>query len=97
MGSSGDESSHPDEKPAHQVTLSKAFGVGKFEVTFDQWDACVDGGGCKAVDDEGWGRGNRPVINVDYAAARGYTVWLSKKTGQTYRLLSEAEIGRAHV
>ena len=91
MGSSGDESSHPDEKPPHHVTIPRAFGVGKFEVTFDQWDACVSGGGCKNVDDEGWGRGNRPVINVDYAAAKSYTIWLSKKTGKSYRLLTESE------
>jgi len=91
MGSSGDESGHLDEKPSHSVTIARAFGVGKFEVTFDQWDACVTAGGCKTVDDEGWGRGTRPVINIDYAAARGYTEWLSKKTGKSYRLLSEAE------
>jgi formylglycine-generating enzyme required for sulfatase activity len=49
MGSGGDESSHPDEKPAHSVTFSKAFAVGKFEVTFDQWDACVLAGACRVV------------------------------------------------
>ena len=91
MGSGDEESSHPDEKPAHRVTIAKPFAVGKFEVTFDQWDACVSAGACKPAEDEGWGRGSRPVINVDYSAARAYAAWLSKKTGQSYRLLSESE------
>ena len=55
------------------VTISKPFAVGKFEVTFDEWDACVRGGGCVPATDEGWGRGNRPVINVSWTDADRYT------------------------
>jgi formylglycine-generating enzyme required for sulfatase activity len=66
--------------------------VGKFEVTFQEWDACVAAGGCAhRPDDQGWGRGRRPVINVSWYDAKEYAGWLSRKTGKTYRLLSEAE------
>ena len=62
-------------------------------MTFAEWDACVAAGGCKhKPDDQGWGRGNRPVINVSWDdAAKEYLPWLSRKTGKTYRLLTEAE------
>lgn len=91
MGSDDVESSHPDEKPAHRVRIGRAFAIGKFEVTFEQWDACVADRGCPPLADEDWGRGTRPVINVDYPAARGYAAWLTRKTGKPYRLPSEAE------
>lgn len=91
MGSDNSESTLPDEKPAHLVRIAKSFAVGKFEVTFDEWDACVADGGCKKVDDESWGRGRRPVIDVNYAAVKAYASWLSNKTAKQYRLLSEAE------
>ena len=61
-------------------------------MTFDEWDACVSAGGCGyKPGDEGWGRGSRPVINVDWDDAQEYVSWLSQKTGKPYRLLSEAE------
>ena len=91
MGSNSKEGSLPDEKPAHPVTIVKPFAVGKFEVTFAQWDACAADGACNRVDDENWGRGDQPVINVDFAAAKAYVSWLSKKSGKRYRLLSESE------
>lgn len=84
----------PDyEFPVHNVTIPRAFAVSKYEVTFAQWDACVAGGGCGGYrpDDEGWGRGSRPVIAVSWDDAQEYVAWLSRQTGQTYRLLSEAE------
>ena len=81
-----------DEGPVHRVTIPQPFAVGRYEVTFDQWDACVADGGCSHVpDDYGWGRGNRPVINVSWHDAGEYVDWLSHKTGKRYRLLSEAE------
>lgn len=91
MGSSNTESTLPDEKPAHTVRIARAFAVGKFEVTFQEWDACAAEGDCKPADDEDWGRGRRPVINIDHAAAKTYAAWLSRRTGKSYRLLSEAE------
>ena len=77
----------------HKVTFAHPFAVGRFAVTFDEWDACVADGGCKGYKpwDNGWGRGNRPVINVSWSDANSYTVWLSERTGKSYRLLSEAE------
>lgn len=82
-----------DEDPRRKVTIANKFAVGKFEVTFSEWDACVKGSGCNGYKprEKGWGRGNRPVINVNWYDAKAYVTWLSHKTKQTYRLLSEAE------
>jgi formylglycine-generating enzyme required for sulfatase activity len=81
-----------DEGPQHRVVIAQPFAVGKFEVTFAEWDACAAEGGCTTKPgDEGWGRGRHPVINVSWPDAVQYTAWLSKKTGKAYRLLSEAE------
>jgi formylglycine-generating enzyme required for sulfatase activity len=81
-----------DEDPQHTVAIADAFSVGRFEVTFDDWDACYDAGGCSIrAFDWGWGRGNRPVILVSWDDAKQYASWLSKVTGKHYRLLSEAE------
>jgi formylglycine-generating enzyme required for sulfatase activity len=93
MGSPKDEKGRrDDEGPQHKVTIARSIAVGKFEVTFDEWDACVAAGGCShKPEDAGWGRGRRPVINVSWEDAQGYVRWLSKKTGKSYRLLSEAE------
>ena len=76
-----------------KITISRAFAAGKFEVTFDEWGACVAAGGCGDYrpSDEGWGRGQRPVMNISWADANQYLQWLSQKTGKTYYLLSEAE------
>lgn len=80
-----------NEKPVHTVQMA-AFRMGKHEVTFDQWDACVADGGCThQPDDKGWGRGKRPVINVSWDDIQTYLSWLNKKTGKQYRLPSEAE------
>jgi formylglycine-generating enzyme required for sulfatase activity len=81
------------EGPVHAVTIAKPFAVGRYAVTFAQWDACVGDGGCGGYKpaDEGWGRGRRPVINVNYDDAQAYVAWLKRKTGKSYRLLSEAE------
>jgi formylglycine-generating enzyme required for sulfatase activity len=82
-----------DEFPQHKVTIGKPFSVAKFEVTFDDWDACVELGGCKNYwpGDSGWGRGNRPVIDVNWDDAQQYVAWLSQLAGKRYRLLTEAE------
>lgn len=80
-----------DEGPPHAVTIPKAIAVGRYEVRFDEWVLCVRDGACRAVSDSGFGRGARPVINVSYGDAQAYAQWLSKKSGKSYRLLSEAE------
>ncbi|MFZ2300677.1 MAG: TolC family outer membrane protein [Gallionella sp.] len=76
-----------------QKTISNAFAVGKYEVTFAEWDACVAGGGCAKYrpNDQGWGRGRQPVVNVNWNDAKKYVRWLSQKTGKNYRLLTETE------
>jgi formylglycine-generating enzyme required for sulfatase activity len=82
-----------DEGPQQEVTIPSPFAVGKFEVTFDEWDACLAAGGCNGYrpSDVGWGRGKRPVVIVSWDDAQAYVAWLSSKTGRPYRLLSEAE------
>jgi formylglycine-generating enzyme required for sulfatase activity len=66
--------------------------LGKYEITFDEWEACAQELGCKEVpDDHGWGKGRYPIINLTYQDIGDYLAWISKKTGQTYRLPSEAE------
>jgi formylglycine-generating enzyme required for sulfatase activity len=94
MGSPGDERGRDsDEGPQHSVSISRSFAVGRYSVMFDEWDACVADSGCNNYkpSDQGWGRGRRPVINVSWDDAKSYVVWLSRKTGKPYRLLSEAE------
>ena len=93
MGSpSSEQGRRDDESPRHRVTISKPFAVGKYEVTFSQWDACVAEGGCShRPSDNSWGRNERPVINVNWKDAKAYVKWLSGRTGHQYRLLSESE------
>ena len=91
------------EGPQHRVDIGYAFAVGVYEVTFAEWNACLDAGGCGVFQcgdqtcgeyrpgDEGWGRDTRPVIYVDWDDAQLYADWLSAYTGARYRLLSEAE------
>ncbi|MEQ1717968.1 MAG: formylglycine-generating enzyme family protein [Hyphomicrobium sp.] len=81
------------EGPRRDVVIGRPIAAGKTEVTFAEWDACVADGGCKHVPrDPGWGRGRRPVVNVSWNdATREFLPWLSKKTGQAYRLLTESE------
>ncbi len=88
MGSSKNDR----EKPVHEVRIAKPFAIGIREVTFEEWDRCASEHSCKfRPGDRGWGRGNRPVINVSWVDAKEFVTWLSQKTGQVYRLPSEAE------
>jgi formylglycine-generating enzyme required for sulfatase activity len=77
----------------HRVVIPKPFALSKYEVTFEQWEACVADDGCGGLvpDDQGWGRANHPVIDVGWDDAKAYVAWLSRKTGKQYRLPSEAE------
>lgn len=84
----------------NQVTIANPLAIGKFEVTYDEWEACVAGGACSPMP-EGvtsgvftttrWGKGRQPVIFPQRSDALAYLAWLSKKTGHSYRLLSLAE------
>jgi formylglycine-generating enzyme required for sulfatase activity len=96
VGPPADEKGRSDnEGPQRKVTFANPFAVGKFEVTFAEWHACVSERGCKhEPGDAGYGIGNgkRPVINVSWIdITKEFLPWLSSKTGRTYRLLSEAE------
>ena len=87
-----DKDALANEVPQHQVTIVEPFAVSKFELAFDEWDTCVAYGDCpQGVTDNGLGRGRQPVFNVTWDDAQRYVAWLSKMTGKTYRLLSEAE------
>lgn len=80
-----------EEVPVHAVHV-KPFQIGKYEVTFDEWDACARSGPCSAdIFDQRWGRGRRPVVNVRWDEAQTYVRWLSAQTGKHYRLPTEAE------
>jgi len=94
LGSPPYETKRKDsEGPLKPVSIEYTLEVGKFEVTFAEWDKCVAAGGCAghSPKDGNWGRGNRPVINVSWNDTQNYIKWLNKKTGLKYRLLSEAE------
>src|SRR5262249_13929275 len=80
-----------NEKPPHTVRIAAPFAVSRFAVMFPEWDAAVADGGCNGYRPKGWGRGALPVINVSWVDAKTYASWLSLKTGEVYRLLSEAE------
>ena len=76
------------EKPVHEVVMARPFALSKYEVTFADYDKFTHP---NKVDDRGWGRGRRPVINVSWDDANEYSAWLSAETGKRYRLPTEAE------
>ncbi len=90
MGNSSDGAA-ADEKPAHRVTIAAPFALSKYEVTFEDYDRFVADTGWANPDDEGWGRGKQPVLNVSWGDAVAYAGWLTEHTGAIYRLPSEAE------
>jgi formylglycine-generating enzyme required for sulfatase activity len=88
-----------NERPQHEVSIDYHLAIGKFEVTFEDWDSCVSARGCwqsRAPGDEGWGRGRRPVMSVSWRdIEHEYLPWLNNKLGlrgaAAYRLPSDAE------
>jgi formylglycine-generating enzyme required for sulfatase activity len=100
MGSPTSEPGSLDvEGPQHRVTIARPFAVGRYEVTFAEWDACVSASGCSYAPHDGsigfgpsFGRGKHPVINVSWDDTKQYVSWINSKVGkQVYRLLTEAE------
>jgi formylglycine-generating enzyme required for sulfatase activity len=80
------------EDPLHRVTFARPFAVGRFTISFDEWDACLADGGCGGnKGDDKFGRGRLPAQGINFEAAKSYLAWLSRKVGRTYRLPSESE------
>lgn len=80
-----------DELPIRELNFDKDFYLSMYEITFSQYDKFANDTGRELPDDEGWGRDNRPVVNVSWQDATAYAQWLSNKTEQLFRLPSEAE------
>jgi formylglycine-generating enzyme required for sulfatase activity len=99
QGEVADPERYPDEGPRHRVTIARPFAVGRFAVTFEEWGWAQEhpewrtysGLAARQPSDEDWGRGRRPMINVDWDDAQVYCRWLTSVTGKPYRLPSEAE------
>jgi len=86
----GSESGDPDEKPVHNISLNN-FSISQYEVTYDQFDLFCDATGRMKPNDNGWGRGNKPVTNVSWNDAADFCKWVTSQTGKTIRLPTEAE------
>jgi len=92
MGASdGDAQAAPTEKPQHRVRIARPFAIGRYPVTFDEYDHFCEAAGCKKPADRSWRRGRRPVINISWHDSVAYCAWLSEQTGRHYRLPTEAE------
>lgn len=87
----GSNSSDPSEKPAHHVSVGAPFAIGKYEVTVEQWDACVTANACPRIANGAERAKNTPVRDVSWDDTQQYLKWLSQTTGKTYRLPTEAE------
>ena len=91
MGSPKGEPGRRRDEEQHQVTLAQPFALGRYPVTFAEYDRFAVATGRKQPPDGGWGRGRHPVINVSWEEALAYTAWLSGQTRRSYRLPTEAE------
>lgn len=87
----GERGRQANEGPQHRVSFAAPFAIGRFAVSFAEYDLFCEATGRGKPGDEGWGRGKRPVVNVDWHDAWAYCRWLSRQTGKNYRLPSEAE------
>ncbi|MCK5718606.1 MAG: SUMF1/EgtB/PvdO family nonheme iron enzyme [Thiomargarita sp.] len=81
---------YSDELPIHSIAINH-FTIGRYEITFEQYDYFAEATGRNKPDDNSWGRNNRPVINVSVVDAMDYADWLSEQTGYHYRLPTESE------
>jgi len=79
------------EQPVHEARIRKQFAMGRYEITFVEYDEFAKATGRKLPRDRGWERGSRPVIYVSWQDSRNYAAWLSEQTNKRYRLPTEAE------
>ena len=91
MGDIQGSSDKKYEVPVRTVKIQKSFALGRFEVTFEEYDQFAKAANRQLPNDHGWGREHRPVINVSWQDAAEYAKWLSEQTGKRYRLPTEAE------
>jgi formylglycine-generating enzyme required for sulfatase activity len=95
MGAAPSESGYDSWFGTTQVAvmIARPFAVGKYAITFDEWDACVSGGGCNGYSpgSRGWYRGRYPAIDINWHDAQAYIAWLSVKTAKSYGLPSESQ------
>lgn len=92
MGSPESEGGHwKREGPQHRVTIANRFAIGRYPVTFAEYDHFCTVTKRENPEDERWGRGRRPVINISWCDTQDYVAWLAEETGKPYRLPSEAE------
>jgi len=88
----GELGHHASEGPVTRVAIRRSFAIGRYPVTFGEWDQCLRDGTCRhKPNDRGWGRGTGPVFYVSWNDVQDYIAWLGTKTGKAYRLPSEAE------
>ncbi|MEA2029820.1 MAG: formylglycine-generating enzyme family protein, partial [Campylobacterota bacterium] len=87
----GSDDGHGDEKPLHTVTFDYSFEIAKYPVSFEEYDLFCEDTNREKPSDKGWGRGKRPVIKVSWDDAQAYCEWISKQSGKSYRLPTEAE------
>jgi formylglycine-generating enzyme required for sulfatase activity len=87
----GNNASDPSEKPAHQVGIDAPFAIGRYEVTVQEWNACVAAGGCQKVETPANTPPNAPMRDVSWDDAQQYAKWLGTVSGKPYRLPTEAE------
>ncbi|BBM03871.1 bifunctional serine/threonine-protein kinase/formylglycine-generating enzyme family protein [Microbulbifer sp. GL-2] len=85
------DNNHPYSNPAHRVDIKRSFAISTHEITFEEYDRFALATGTPRPSDAGWGREDRPVINVNWRDAQKYVEWLSRETGLKYRLPTEAE------
>jgi formylglycine-generating enzyme required for sulfatase activity len=90
----GSNDGYDNEKPPHEVDLD-GYWIGKYEITFSQYDGYCKKMGKEEQSDKGWGREKQPVINVSWDEAAAYCQWLSRETGLTFQLPTEAQWEKA--
>ena len=86
-----EEGSGNAERPQHEVTFARPFALARDAVTFEEYDRFCAATKREKPEDEGWGRGRQPAINVNWHDAVAYCAWLAEQSGAEYRLPSEAE------